>query len=118
MPEQWRHLDDLATLAQPGPLGRLGIEVGIQHDHVATHVHFVGNPTRHPDRPLWRYHPIAQVGEHFQRAGGGVGELPARVGMSLEHGAGRVLTQGDQRFGGIIVKGRNHGPILSKDDLT
>jgi len=97
---------------------RAGVQVGIEHHHIAAHLHFMGHAAGHPDRPLRRHHPVAQVGKHFQRAGGSVGELTSRVRVPRKHGARGVFAQRHQRVGAVGIKSRHHGPILSKVDLT
>ena len=87
MPEQGRHFKHLTARLQPRAQDGIGVQVGIEHHHLPAHLHFMGHTTGHPNRPLRRHHPIAEVGEHFQRTGGGIGELPTRVRVPLENSA-------------------------------
>ena len=114
---------DRAGVAEMSCIAGVGGDEVIEHHHIAAHVHLMGYPARHPNGALRRHDPIAEVSEHFQRAGGRIGELPAPVGMPWKHRTGRVLAQRHHRFGAVgfvrgISEGRRHGPILSKYDLT
>lgn len=56
-------------------------DVGVEHGHRAAHAHFVGHARRDPDGAVGRYHPVALLGEHGNHAAGGVGKLPALMGV-------------------------------------
>ena len=59
--------------------GGFVVEVGVEHDHIPAHLHFMGHATGHPDRALRWHHPVAIMAANLHHPSRAVEQLRAPV---------------------------------------
>lgn len=119
--QQRRYAEHLTLRGQVQAGCGVGADVGVEHGHRAAHAHFVGHARRDPDGAVGWHHPVALLGEDGDHAAGGVGELPAAMGMHRKVLAIGIVVGSDHGVAGGVFVGVDvslaHGPNLMIYDL-